>query len=53
MQKAKIIKVAESLPIQTEFEKSIIKYWTGQRYGNINVGLLEKIKISKQNGKGK
>jgi hypothetical protein len=56
MKKPTIIKICETLPINTLLENSIIEAWKNDRNGNINVSLLEKIKLVKyqktiENGK--
>ena len=47
MKKTTIIKICETLPINTIFENSIIYAWKNDRNANINVSLLEKIKLVK------
>ena len=43
----KVIIIGESLPIKTVFENSIEYYWKNSRDGKINLELLEKIKIKR------
>jgi hypothetical protein len=47
MKKPTIIKICETLPINTLLENSIIEAWKNDRNGNINVSLLEKSKLVK------